>query len=218
MWHGAPILFFLAALPDGSAPQVEARPTPVAIPTVEDYALVSLAPDAVGEATVNITRRGDTDQLDCTPTDIRGGATIAVASCRLVMLKLGWLPTIKGHDGRPLTIPELRIWWEPPPHAFNSDFGGATPIDPSGNIPGEPQSHASDTTSRYTTDLDASGKPVACRITASSGNRDHDETACLIAMGQSYMPAIDPTGTPKRTTVKSYVLWRDRALLEHPAP
>jgi hypothetical protein len=162
MWHGAPTLFFLAALPAGPSPQTASRPTPVAIPTAQDYGLVSLASDAVGEATVTVTRRGDTDQLDCSPTDIRGGAAIAIASCRLVMLKLGWLPTVKRHDGRPLAIPRLRIWWKPPPPTFRSDFGGATPIDPGGEIAGEPTSHATGTISRYTSDIDAMGKPVAC--------------------------------------------------------
>ncbi len=128
------------------------------------------------------------------------------------MMKMGWMSAIRGRDGHDLTVPIVRILWEPAPASFQGDFGGATPIATDGRPPMEDTADpaAADLQSDYTVRLDASGLPRSCRITRSSGSRKHDDTACLVAMGQRYLPALDGKGQPRETQVKSWVRFTDR--------
>ncbi|MBJ7444711.1 MAG: energy transducer TonB [Sphingobium sp.] len=212
MWH---YTFSLVALADPNLrpPEPQKREIiPIALPTTQDYALVALRADAVGEAIVTIAQRGDTDQIDCTPTDIVGGRDIALASCKLIMSKMGWILAVSRHDGSKLTVPKMRVMWEPAPWSFRSDFGGTTPLAVDGNPPITGTTRPTDQTSDYITDIDATGRPTSCRIKKSSGNREYDDTSCLVAMGQRYLPAINSAGQPVTTQVQSWVRWRDREL------
>jgi hypothetical protein len=210
MWHHA--LSLLALTDPTHFPPAPAKGEiiPIALPTAQDYTLVALRVDAVGEAIVTIAQRGDTDQIDCTPTYIVGGRDIAVASCKLIMSKMGWALAIRRRDGSKLTVPKMRVIWEPAPSSFHSDFGGTTPLAVDGNRPIEGTTHPTDLTSDYIIDIDATGRPTSCRIQKSSGNREYDDTSCLVAMGQRYLPAINSTGQPVTTKVQSWVKWRDR--------
>ncbi|MBA4756429.1 MAG: hypothetical protein H2050_16510 [Sphingobium sp.] len=210
MWHHA--LSLLALTDATQLPPAPAKREiiPIALPTAQDYALVSLRADATGEAIVAIVRRGDTDQIDCSPTDIVGGREIAVASCKLIMSKMGWILAVQRRDGRPLTVPKMRVMWEPAPSSFHSDFGGTTPLAVDGNPPITGTTRPTDLTSEYMTEVDATGRPTSCRIEKSSGNRKYDDQSCLVAMGQRYLPAIDAAGHPVKTMVQSWVRWRDR--------
>jgi hypothetical protein len=173
---------------------------------------VALPPEAAGWATVKIARRDGTDQLDCAPTDIVGGTGIAVASCRLIMMKLGWIAAVRRKDGTPMTVPIFRVLWEPAPPSFQTDFGGATPLAMDGKSPvdGKLSREANNLLSHYTTRLDATGRPRSCRITKSSGTRKYDDTACLVALGQRYLPALDDQGRPRETDIRSWVSFVDR--------
>lgn len=182
----------------------------MALPTSQDYALLSVPAQAHGAATVTVTRRSDSDRLDCTPTDIVGGKEIAVASCRLAMMKMGWITAMTNHDGRALQVPVLRVLWEPAPASFDGDLGGTTPLAMDGKAPIEGSKRTTDSLTRYTSTIDATGHPTSCTITQSSGQRAQDEKACLIAMGQRYLPALDAQGQPTGTQVRSWVRWRDR--------
>jgi len=201
----APILLILA---QASGPVV----TPLVLPTTQDYALVALPPASTGAATVRITRRTGSDQLDCTPSAITGGTAIAVASCRLAMMKMGWMAAVKDRNGQDGTIPVVRLFWEPAPSTFQGDMGGATPIALDGKAPiaSDPDKAATALQSDYTVRLDATGRPRSCRITQSSGTRRYDDTAGLVAMGQRYLPALDDQGRPRETEVKSWVRFTDR--------
>lgn len=207
-------LSLLALAPEMSQQQTASVDpvTPIALPTSQDYALVALPPQARGAATVRVTRRTGTDQLDCMPTDIIGDTPIAVASCNLIMMKMGWMAAVTRKDGTDMSVPVFRVLWEPAPASFQSDFGGATPLALDGKSPSESAgpNPATDLLSHYATPIDATGHPLSCRITLSSGTRKYDETTCLIAMGQRYLPAIDKQGRARRTDVRSWVRFVDR--------
>ena len=150
----APILLILA---QASGPVA----TPLVLPTTQDYALVALPPASTGAATVRITRRTGSDQLDCTPSAIVGGTAIAVASCRLAMMKMGWMAAVKDRNGQDGTIPVVRLFWEPAPSTFQGDMGGATPIALDGKAPiaSDPDKAATALQSDYTCLLYTSPSP-----------------------------------------------------------
>lgn len=210
MWHHALSLLALADPNLRPREPQKGEIIPLALPTAQDYTLVALRADAVGEAIVTIAQRGDTDQIDCTPTDIVGGRDIAVASCKLIMSKMGWILAVRPRDGSRLTVPRIRVMWDPAPSSFRSDFGGTTPLAVNGVAPIAGTARPTDLTSDYMTDVDATGRPTSCRIKKSSGNRKYDDQSCLVAMGQRYLPAINGAGQPVPAQVQSWVRWRDR--------
>ncbi|MBE7202641.1 MAG: TonB family protein, partial [Parafilimonas terrae] len=58
-------------------------------------------------------------------------------------------------------------------------------------------------------DINAQGRVENCRVTASSGSSDLDDTACrLITRRGKYSPAVDENGNPIRSTSSRRVRWQ----------
>ncbi|MDF0542033.1 energy transducer TonB [Sphingobium sp. H39-3-25] len=64
-------------------------------------------------------------------------------------------------------------------------------------------------TSAITWEINEQGRVENCRVTASSGNADLDETACrLISRRGRYSPALDQNGNAMRSTQSRRVVWK----------
>ncbi|MCW2366520.1 protein TonB [Sphingobium sp. B7D2B] len=58
-------------------------------------------------------------------------------------------------------------------------------------------------------EINEQGRVENCRVTASSGRRDLDETACsLIVRRGRYSPALDQAGNPIRSSSSRRVVWK----------
>jgi TonB family protein len=57
--------------------------------------------------------------------------------------------------------------------------------------------------------VDASGRPVGCAVTGSSGYDDLDRATCRLLLGRArYYPATARTGRPVEADVTQSVMWR----------
>jgi protein TonB len=64
-------------------------------------------------------------------------------------------------------------------------------------------------TTSITWDISEAGRVENCRVTASSGNSELDDTACkLITRRGKYSPAMDQDGNPIRSSQSRRVVWR----------
>lgn len=61
----------------------------------------------------------------------------------------------------------------------------------------------------FTLEIDAAGKPSACRVTAPSGTPMLDQTACALLMRRArFVPARDASGQPIGGSFTSRFTWR----------
>lgn len=204
---------FSAILP---TPLLAKAHLPIAEASVDDYALVGLAPATKGQAIVETLFDPNAEQLTCKAEAVRGGNALGHASCKLVLMKMGWVPGLKQADGKPLQIPKMLIRWTPDeqrpksPDGFREERDGTTPIDPAAWVTDQDYPPTSvQGRSELRIAVNERGLPADCQITKSAGSALLDNKGCeLIASRARFMPALGPDGTPRAATFKSRIIWR----------
>ena len=198
--------------------------------SVDDYAPAAFARPGLYTQMLDIDVGADGMVGNCRTTRRSGNDAIDIASCTAVTRRARFNPA-RGVDGAPIAGSfTMQIVWNVPSGVIASPTAapplfGAEPAKPGLAAPLKPRTPvnswvlASDYpatamaddrayTIGFTLDIDATGKPEACRINASSGSAVVDRVTCDAARRRArFIPALDAAGMPVAGRYSATLSW-----------
>ena len=146
----------------------------------------------------------------CRITKSSGQPVLDQATCDIVRARAHFEPA-RGADGKPVEgrYHTTTVWWL-------DDWGitEATPINrsswfSSADYPLEAMKEAIEGSAVFEVDVDASGKPTACRITSSSGHQILDNATCTVVLSRArFAPPTGSTGKGIAGRYSTKAIWK----------